>query len=295
MKCPAFGYSAVTSVEEATALLSEFGDDAKVLAGGQSLVPLLSLRLARPGYLVDINGIEDLSLLECEQDLLVGAMTRHRAVEQAPKLQRGQWAAFSEAARLVGHLPIRIRGTLGGSLAHADPSAEFPLVAVTMDGELIARSKTSRHLIPAAEFFQGFLTTSLEPDELLVGMRVAAPPPGTVTAFEEFAERSGDFAIVAVCCGVCLDEGGMCSWARIGVGGVASTPVRLGEAEQALVGSRLTDSAIDEACAVVAGSLEPITDSKADAPFRRELMSLLTGRALRRLRNQGRGSAGRDM
>jgi len=167
--------------------------------------------------------------------------------------------------------------------------------ALRRKSELIAQSKTSKRLIPAAEFFHGFLTTSLEPDELLVGMRVAAPPPGTVTAFEEFAERSGDFAIAAVCCGVCLDEHGACSWARIGVGGVASTPVRLGEAEQALTGSRLTDSAIDEACAVVAGSLKPTTDSKADAPFRRELMSLLTGRALRRLRDQRRGPAGRGM
>lgn len=295
MKCPAFGYSAVTSAEEATALLGELGDDAKVLAGGQSLIPLLSLRLARPGYLVDINGIEELSFLECEHDLRVGAMTRHRAVEQASMLQHGQWAAFGEAARLVGHLPIRIRGTLGGSLAHGDPSAEFPLVAVTMDGELTVQSKAGKRLIPAAEFFQGFLSTSLEPDELLAGMRVAAPPPGTVTAFEEFAERSGDFALAAVCCGVCLGEDGTCSWARIGVGGVASTPVRLGEAEQALMGSRLTDSTIDEACAVVAGSLEPTTDSKADATFRRELMSLLTGRALRRLREQRRGPAGRDI
>jgi CO/xanthine dehydrogenase FAD-binding subunit len=252
---------------------------------------LLNLRLARPDYLVDINGVEDLSLLECERDLWVGAMTRHRVVEQAPKLQRGEWAAFGEAAQLIGHLPIRVRGTLGGSLAHGDPSAEFPLVAVTLDGEVTARSKTSKRLIPAAEFFHGFLTTSLEPDELLVGLRVAAPPPGAVTAFEEFAERAGDFAIAAVCCGVCLDEGGTCSWARIGVGGVASTPVRLGEAEHVLMGSRLTDSAIDEACAVAAGSLEPTTDSKADATFRRELVSLLTGRALRRLRDQHRGSA----
>ncbi|MHB1987974.1 MAG: FAD binding domain-containing protein [Acidimicrobiales bacterium] len=286
MKCPPFGYYSATSADEAVSLLSELGSDAKVLAGGQSLIPLLALRLSRPSHLVDVNPITELSFLDCSSELSIGALTRHRAVETAPGLNSAPWQAFGEAARFVGHLPIRTRGTFGGSLAHGDPSAEFPLLAVTLDAEVRVRSTKATRSIQAAQFFTGFLTTALEADELVVDMRVGAPPPGAVTAFEEFAERAGDFAIAAICCGVALGEKGECTWARVGVGGVGPVPLRVGAAEECLLGSELSSSAIAEASDAVATSLEPTSDARADALFRRELMSELTSRALVRLRKQ---------
>lgn len=286
MKPPPFGYARPSTPGEVTALLRDLGPDAKVLAGGQSLVPLLNFRLAQPSYLVDVNGVDGLGHLECNSELTMGALARHRALERAATLRESPWSAFAEGVALIGHLPVRVRGTVGGSLAHADPSAELPLLATTFGGVVVAQSSEGTREIPIDSFFRGFLTTSLEPTELLTEVRISGPPPGAVSAFEEFAERSGDFAIIAVCCVLALGEDGLCRWARIGVAGAESTPRRATEAEDSLVGAPLSEAAIRDAASIVERSFEPISDTRADATFRRELMQVLTTRVLRRLRDR---------
>jgi CO/xanthine dehydrogenase FAD-binding subunit len=283
MKPPPFGYARPDSVAEATSLLRDLGSEAKVLAGGQSLVPLLNFRLAQPTYLVDVNGLTGLGDVDCESGLAVGALTRHRSLERNPGLRLAPWTAFAEGIRMVGHLPVRVRGTVGGSLAHADPSAELPLLATTFGGAVTAESADATREIPIEDFFQGFLTTSLEPTELLTGVRISEPPLGAVSAFEEFAERSGDFAIVAVCGAMVLGGDGSCRWVRIGVAGAEPAPRRATDAEESLIGRPPTDTAIREAASIVERTFEPVSDTRADAAFRRELMRVLTDRVLHRL------------
>ncbi len=297
MKPPPFGYARPESLDDAIALLSDLGSDAKVLAGGQSLMPLLNFRLSQPTHLVDVNDLSSLGNLDCNGELSIGALVRHRTLERSATLREAPWTAISEGIRMVGHLPVRVRGTIGGSLAHADPSAELPLLVTTYGGAILAASAARAREIPVDTFFHGFLTTSLEPTELLTEVRVAAPPPGAVSAFEEFTERSGDFAIIAVCGVLALDDDGNCSWARLGVAGAEPAPRRATSAEERLVGESLTDEAIQEAASLVEGNFEPMSDARGDTTYRRELMALLTTRVLRRLRERasstGTAQAGR--
>lgn len=261
MKPAPFDYVRATHVEHAVRTLAESDGDAKVLAGGQSLVPLLAMRLAQPTVLVDLGGIDDLAYLREDGDHVeIGAMTRTRDVETSPLIAAAV-PLLPAALHHVGHVTIRNRGTIGGSAAHADPAAELPAVFRALDAELIAVGPRGRRTVPSADFFQGFLTTTLEPDELVVAVRVRKQAPGTVVAVHEFARRHGDFALAAVFTAVRFDPDGAVAEARIGAAGVAQVPIRADAAEALLVGSPATPDVIATAATAVAEASSPSTTS----------------------------------
>ncbi len=276
-----FDYHAPASVEEALALLTRYGGEAKLLAGGQSLMPLLNFRLARPAALVDLNRIPSLAYIR-EQDghVAFGAMTRQRTIEFSPVVAR-HLPLLTEATRWVGHLPIRTRGTIGGSLAHADPSAEYPAVLAALDGRVVARGPTGERVLSAAELFRSYLTTSLAADEILVEVRLPAMPVGAGYAFEEFSRRHGDFAIVGIAAMI-AGQGEHCTTARLATAGAGPVPVRLREAEAILEQEGLGARAVEAAAARAAELVDPDSDIHASAAYRRNLTRVLTGRAVRR-------------
>jgi carbon-monoxide dehydrogenase medium subunit len=280
LKSPPFAYVAPTSVEEALTLLAEHGDEAKLLAGGQSLVPLLALRLASPSALIDLSGVPELDYVRRENDhIAIGAMTRERAVERS-EVVREFVPLLSVAMPLIGHLAIRNRGTVGGSAAHADPSAEIPAVAIACDAEVVVRSSArGERTITSDDFFQGFFSTALEPDEALIELRFPVVGPGTGVAFEEATRRHGDFAMVGAAAAV-RTEGAHIVEARIVVIGVSDKPVRRREAEQALAGAEPTRAAFEEAAALAADSLTPPSDLHGTSTYRRHLVRVLVRRAL---------------
>ncbi|HEY9483663.1 MAG TPA: FAD binding domain-containing protein, partial [Micromonosporaceae bacterium] len=215
---------------ETVALLAEHGDDAKILAGGQSLLPMLALRLARPAVLIDINHVDELAGISVNGGLTIGALTRHRAVERSDAVAATA-PMLAAAMRYVGHDAIRTRGTLGGSVAHADPAAEAPMVMRVLGGSIVATSVRGRRTIDADALFQGFLTTSLEPDELLTEIHVPESRDRSGWSVNEFSRRSGDFALVGTAIVLQLDDAGTIAGARIGLSGVAGEPVRAATAE----------------------------------------------------------------
>ena len=213
MKPPKFDYHAPASVDEALALLARYGGDAKILAGGQSLVPLLNFRLSRPAALIDLNRIPALAYIRAENgEVRFGAMTRQRTIEFSPVVAE-RVPLLTEATRWVGHLPIRSRGTIGGSIAHADPSAEYPAVLAALEGSVVARGPKGGRVVAAGELFQSYLTTSLAAEEILVEVRIPAMPVGAGSAFEELARRHGDFALVGIAAVIARD-GERCTLAR---------------------------------------------------------------------------------
>jgi aerobic carbon-monoxide dehydrogenase medium subunit len=281
VKPPRFDYHAPRSVDEAVELLARYGGDAKVLAGGQSLMPLLNFRLARPAALVDLNRIPALAYVrEHDGTLVFGAMTRQRTVEFSPVVARRQ-PLLTEATRWVGHLPIRTRGTIGGSLAHGDPSAEYPAVLTALDGEVVAQGPRGRRALKPSELFETYLTTTLAPDEVLVEVRLPAAPTGAGHAFEEFARRHGDFAIVGIAAMIVRD-GVRCVTARLATSGAGPVPVRLRAAEEILQRDGLGQAAVDAAAARAAELVEPDSDVHASAEYRRHLTRVLTARAIRK-------------
>jgi carbon-monoxide dehydrogenase medium subunit len=235
MKPSRFAYHAPTTISESVALLAEHGDDAKPLAGGQSLVPLMNLRLAAPAVLVDLNGIGELAyVFDDGVRLVLGAMTRHRVVAGSDRV-RAACPLLAHAASHIGYPAIRVRGTVGGSLAHADPVSELPCVAITLDAELVLASATGRRSVPAADFFQGYFTTAIEPGELLVEVRFPQVADGAGWGFAELARKAGDYALVAAASEVTVRHGKVVE-ARIGLAGAADRPVRARTAEQLLRG-----------------------------------------------------------
>ena len=287
MKPPRFEYHAPGSIDDAVALLARYGGDAKVLAGGQSLMPMLNFRLARPAALIDVNRIAALAYVrEDNGTIAFGAMTRQRTIEFSPVVAR-QLPLLLEATRWVGHLPIRSRGTIGGSIAHADPSAEYPAVLTALDGEVVAQGPRGRRTLKAEELFETYLTTRLAPDELLVEVRLPATPAGAGHAFEEFARRHGDFAIVGIAA-LIVRDGDRCTVARLASAGAGPVPVRLRAAEAILERDGLGPAAIEAAAARAAELVEPDADVHASADYRRHLVGVLTARALRRAVEQSR-------
>jgi CO/xanthine dehydrogenase FAD-binding subunit len=271
MKPPRFEYVAPQKTDEVVALLSQHGDRAKVLAGGQSLVPLLNFRLTQPEVLVDVNRVGELTYVRpFDSGIAFGAMTRQHTVERSDAV-RVKLPIVAEACRLIGHLPIRHRGTIGGSLAHADPASELPAVMVALEAEMTAVRRDGRRTLPAEQFFTGIFTTALAPDELLTEVRVPGPPPRTGSAFIEIARRAGDFAMVGVAALVTLDEAGLVSRARLALCGAAPTPLRAREAERALVGERPEGRVLDEAAERMAMATDPPGDIHASAAFRKKL------------------------
>ena len=280
MKPPPFEYHAVGSVEEAVGLLAEHGDEAKVLAGGQSLVPLLALRLARPAHLVDINGVSELASFANGDGLRIGCLVRQRVAERAGAVGVAN-PLLVRALGLIGHTAIRNRGTIGGSIAHADPAAELPTVLVALDGEVEATSRRGPRTVAASELFRGFLTTSLAPDELLTGVRFPPWLAGTGWSFQEFSRRSGDFAIAGVAVTVRLDTNGVATDVRIALSGMGPTPVRASSAEAALVGQPPSEAAWNAASQEAVAGLDPPSDVHGSAAYRRHLAGVMTRRALR--------------
>jgi len=279
MKPAPFRYVAPRSVDETLALLAEHGAEGKILAGGQSLVPLLNMRLARPQVIVDINGIRSLAYIRRKDDHLhVGALTRQRAVEESATVRR-QVPLLGEAIRFVGHPQIRTRGTVGGSLAHADPSAELPAVAAALDAELVVRSPSGERALSPGEFFAGYLTTALEPTDLLTEIRFPLLPERTGTAFVEVARRHGDFALVGVAAVVRRSDGTIAE-ARLAFTGVGPGPVRARGAEGRLAGSAGTSRVFADAAREAAARLDPESDIHATAQYRRDVAATLARRAL---------------
>lgn len=279
MKPAAFEFRRASTVEEAVGQLEELGDDAKLLAGGQSLVPMMNFRLVRPSALVDVTGVGGLQYVEGEgEGLRIGALTPHRWVElmEDPEVLEG-FGVLKRAARWVGHYPIRTRGTFGGSIAHADPSAEWCMLAVLLDAEIVVLGPGGERVIPASEFFYGFFMTALEPTEMVVEVRFPEPAPHA--AIQEFARRAGDFAIVAAAVSVDASEGKSRS-ASVVLGGVADVPLRVEEAEKVLEGAELGAEAFEEAGREAARAIDPASDIHGSAEYRRDLASVLVKRAL---------------
>lgn len=292
MKPAPFGYAAPQSVEEAVGLLAQHGDEAKVLAGGQSLVPLLAFRLAAPTVLVDLNGVRELEHARLEGDTLVlGALARHRTVEEMPEL-RARCAMVAEGVSVIGHVAIRNRGTVGGSLAHADPAAEWPSLALALDGEIDAVGPNGTRTIPAAEFFETYFTTSLAPDEIVREIRLRLPNGDrTGSTYLELARRHGDFALAGVGALLSLGGDGAIADARVALIGVRDTAVRSRAAEDVLRGSPPGDRLFAEAAEAAGSEIDPVSDIHGSSDYRRHLAKVLVRRALGRARDRAEQGA----
>jgi len=279
MKLPHVEYEAPKTVPEAVELLAEYQDEASVLAGGQSLIPLLALRLAHPAVLIDINGIAELSGVSAVNgSVAIGAMTREYVAEESGTVADAV-PLLAAALPLVGHEAIRSRGTIGGSLAHADPAAELPAVARALDAEFVVRGPSGERIVPAAEWFEGYLTTSRLPDELLVQVRFPAAARGTGTSFEEVARRHGDFAIVGLATSLTLSEGTITD-ARLAFAGMSDVPVRAGDAEDLLAGERPSAELFDEAARRATDDMDPPADLHGSADYRKKAAAALVRRGL---------------
>ena len=292
MKPAPFAYHAPESLAEALALVAELGDEARPLAGGQSLVPLMNFRLARPAHLVDLNRVRELSYLRVEDGALrIGAMTRQREIERAD-LVRETCPLLGAAAGHIGHVHIRNRGTIGGSLAHADPAAELPVAMLAMNAEIVARRGADSRVIRAQDFFASHYATALEPDELLVEVRIPILPQPAAWAFDELSLRHGDFALVGVAAILVVDRGGVIREARLAFAGAGPTPVRAAAAESLLAGGHASEALFEEAGQRASGELEPDSDVHASAEYRREVAAVLARRALLRAMASIEGSPG---
>ena len=279
MKPPVFDYIAADTVEAALAALASAGADAKLIAGGQSLMPMLNFRLARPTLLIDINRIPGLDGIRVDGDRVrVGALVRHHKLETSTEIAE-HLPVVHEAMAHVAHLAIRNRGTIGGSLSHADPAAELPLMAVLLDAELTIRSARGTRVEKAADFFVDALTTTLAPDEMMCEIAFARTKPGTGWGFEEFARRDGDFALAAASALLRI-EGGRIAEPRIALMGVGVTPLRATAAEALLAGQAPDAELFQKAAEAVRAAIEPNSDLHASADYRRHLAGVLTERVL---------------
>jgi CO/xanthine dehydrogenase FAD-binding subunit len=281
MKPARFAYHCPSAVPETLALLADLQeDDVKVLAGGQSLMPLLNMRLARPKHLVDINGLGELDYIRATDDggLAIGALARQRAIERSPEVAR-RAALLAEAVPLIGDRQVRCRGTIGGSLAHADPAAEIPTVVLALDGELLIGQASGTRTVRAADFSLSFLTTALDASELLLEVRLPPPPPRAGFAFLELTRQLGAFAIVSVAAILSLQDGRI-DEARLSLGGVAPAPFRVGRAEAMLRGERPTAEAFAAAGRLAGEDADPSADVHGSEAYRREMAEVYTRRAL---------------
>jgi carbon-monoxide dehydrogenase medium subunit len=280
MKLPQVGYEAPKTVSEALELLAEYEDEASVLAGGQSLIPLLALRLAHPAALIDINGIDELYGVSAAHGwVTIGAMTREYVAEESHTITDAV-PLLAAALPLIGHEAIRSRGTIGGSMAHADPAAELPAVALALGAELVVRGPSGERVVPAAEWFEGYLTTSRRPDELLTQVRFPTAGRGTGISFQEVARRHGDFAIVGLAASLTLSDGTITD-ARLALAGMSDVPVRAAGAEDLLVGERPSTELFDEAARRATGDIDPPADLHGSSDYRKKVAAALVRRGLR--------------
>jgi CO/xanthine dehydrogenase FAD-binding subunit len=280
VKPAAFDYFDPTSVDEALALLARFGADAKLLAGGQSLVPLMNFRLAQPKVLVDLGRVAGLSSIRQDGETLrIGAMTTHAEIEESALLGR-VCPVLPAAARLVGHIQIRTRGTIGGSVAHADPAAEWPMVLTALEARVVVRGPRGHRVVPAGEFFVSYLTTVLEPIEMVTEIEVPIPPSGHGWSVQEVTRRHGDFALVAATALVVRATHGGLATVRLALGGVGGAPVDASSAAARLVGTWPAAADLAAVAQEVTRLVEPDGDVHAPAEYRREVAGVLCERAL---------------
>jgi CO/xanthine dehydrogenase FAD-binding subunit len=273
-------YADPSSIDEALSLLEEYGTEAKLLAGGQSLMPLINMRLVRPAVLIDLNRVVGLDYVTAANgEVYIGAMVRQRAAERSPVLSQHA-PLLVEALRWVGHPQIRNRGTIGGSLAHADPAAELPAVALALDARFVIAGPRGSRLLAAQDFFVSYLRTALDPVELLQEIQIPAMAADAGYAFLEVSRRHGDFAIVGIAATVRQDALRRCTDVRMVFTGVGATPVRVPEAEAALEGRTLNEHVLRDVSSIVAGRLEPDSDIHASAAYRKHLAGVLALRAL---------------
>ena len=282
MKPAAFAYHRPRSLEEALALLQQHGDEAKILAGGQSLAPMLNMRLAQPAHLIDVNDLHEIAYIrDGGENVAVGALARHDDVARSP-LVRTACPLLAEAAATVGHYAIRQRGTLGGSLAHADPAAQLPLVAAVLGASIDVVGPGGRRTLDARDFFLSVMSTALAVDEIVVEARFPKRALREAPAFEIFSRRRGDFALVAVAATVALDDANGVSQMRLGVGGVQPVPLTLDDVAQAQRGRRPDAKWCREVAVATRARIEPEESLLIPAEYRRDLCEALTRRALER-------------
>ena len=292
MKPPAFEYFAPGTRDEVLELLSRHGESAKILAGGQSLVPMLNLRLLRPACLVDINRVAGIAYIdERNGELAIGARTRQREIERSP-LVRNKLPLLNEAMPFIAHFQIRNRGTIGGSLSHADPAAELPTLITALGGRMVIRSRRGERTVAAKEFYTGYLTTVLQPDELVTEVVIPFQAAGSGWAFSEVSRRHGDFALAAAAAWVTLTAEGRCRQARIVLAGVHGVPYTKAEFSEALAGTELKAKDIAGACDVLVDGLEPHADLHASAKYRKHAARVLSERTLTKAVSRARSLAG---
>jgi CO/xanthine dehydrogenase FAD-binding subunit len=281
MKPAPFRYIATRTVEQALALKAEHGEEARFLAGGQSLVPTLNFRLTQPTLLIDINPLVECAGMRSSgpDQVRIGALTRYRDLERDPETAR-KLPLVSEALPHIAHPQIRNRGTIGGNLAHADPASEMPAIVLALAGKLLARSQRGERWIAASDFFAGALSTALAPDEMLVEVELPAAGPRSGACFMEVARRRGDFALIGVACTVQVDETGRCVAARIGLCNAGDGPVFAADASASLAGTMIGKPEIEAAAELVQGAIDPGGSIHASKEFQRHLAGVLTGRAL---------------
>ena len=280
MKPPRFDYYAPQNLDEALALLEKFGGDGRVLAGGQSLVPLMNMRLAAPRQVIDINRIATLDYLE-ERDgfVCLGALTRHRTIERA-QLIGARCPLLSQAVAFVGHAQVRTRGTIGGSVAHGDPAAEYPTVVAALDGQIVVQSVRGQRVIGWREFFLGHYSVDLGPDEMVVEIRLRKAARRSASAFLEISRRHGDFALVETAVEMQLDQAGRCAHVSIALGGVGGTPVRAVAGEACLQGQLPSAKSVRDAAMLAVEGIEPDDDIHGSSSYRKRMASLLVARSL---------------
>jgi len=278
MKPAKFDYHDPTTVDEVLGLMAQFGDQARPLAGGQSLVPLMNFRLIRPAHLIDLNGVNELSYLRADDHALhIGATTRQRELERSPEVAK-RWPLLRDAAAFIGHIQIRNRGTVGGSLAHAFPSAELPVAMVTLDASFVLRSKGNQRTARAEDFFLSFMTTVLEPGELLAEISVPPLPVNAGCSYQEVSRRHGDFALAGAAAVLALDADGAIHHARLTLTG--ATPIRADKAEEFLLGQKPSEALFRDAARYATDNLEQDSDIHASAEYRRSACEALARRAL---------------
>jgi aerobic carbon-monoxide dehydrogenase medium subunit len=291
MKPAPFDYCAPPELDDVLRLLAHYGDDAKLLAGGQSLMPLMNMRLVKPQVVLDLNRISALEHISPtpEGGLVVGALTRQRTVEHSREV-RQQQPLLANTMPLIGHFQIRNRGTMGGSLVHADPAAELPAVCLALEAELVLRSTLRERIVPAADFFVTLLTTATEPDELLTEIRLPVWPQGQGWDIQEVSRRQGDFALIGAVATLQVDANDLCQEVRLALFGVGGAPVRMLRAEERLRGQRVEDIALAEVAQIVTQDLDPETDLHASATYRKEVGGVMARRTLQQAWRRAKGS-----
>ena len=282
MKPAPFRYIAASSLDHALSLKAEHGDDARFLAGGQSLIPAMNFRLARPAVLIDINGLGEIAGVTGTpgDEIRIGAVTRYRALERAGDFLSA-CPLFADALPHIAHPAIRNRGTIGGNLSHADPASELPAVALAMQARMRVRSARGERELSASEFFVGLLTTAVETDEMLTDIILQQPPPGSGSCFMEIARRRGDFALAGVAAVITLDAERRCAAVRLALCGVGDTPVDASAAAACIVGQPCNDKTIADVAAAVRETVTPSGSVHASAAYQRHIAGVLVGRALR--------------